>query len=72
MIVIKGPRGSRKTTKLVELSAKKGYPILISRDSQEKLLLSIAKELKVTIPDPILANNLQSSLAKKPMTLVVG
>lgn len=53
MQIVNLDRGRGKTYFLVKHSAKTGYPILCYTNTQAKYIKDIAKNLKLTIPEPI-------------------
>lgn len=52
-ICINLPRGCGKTVLLIRLSAKTGYPIVVSSTVEVERIKEIAKTLKLIIPSPV-------------------
>lgn len=50
--IIRGKRGSGKTKKLIELSAKNGGHIVCQNKQHSEYILNFAKELNLEIPKP--------------------
>ena len=62
MKIIKGERGSGKTTKLIEQSYIYGYKIVVATDMQKQSIQKKAEDMGLKIPSPItydeiIANN---------------
>lgn len=49
------PKQGGKTTDLLAMSAETGYPIVVKNRNEGRLLKKKAKELSLTIPEPITA-----------------
>lgn len=59
MEIIRGGRGSGKTTKLVAMAATHKYHIVCPSYAHVKHIENIAKELKLDIPKPITIHDLE-------------
>lgn len=53
MKIITGPRGSGKTTRLIEMSARTGYTIVEPNAWMVDVVKRLAKEKRMKIPEPI-------------------
>lgn len=50
---IVGGRGSGKTLRLIQLSSRTGYPILVKDQQRKNWVVALANKLEYKIPDPI-------------------
>lgn len=64
MKIIQGGRGSGKTYTLVQLSHLSGYPIMTRNRRSKKYIQTIAGQLGITIPEPIVFRSKQDTRSK--------
>lgn len=61
MKIIQGGRGSGKTYTLVQLSHLSGYPIMIRSRCNKEYIQTMADQLGLTIPEPIVFRSKQDA-----------
>ena len=64
MKIIQGGRGSGKTYTLVQLSHLSGYPIMTRSICNKKYIQTMADQLGLTIPEPIVFRSKQDTRGK--------
>lgn len=64
MKIIQGGRGSGKTYTLVQLSHLSGYPIMTRSICSKKYIQTMADQLGLTIPEPIVFRSKQDTRGK--------
>lgn len=64
MKIIQGGRGSGKTYTLVQLSHLSGYPIMTRSICNKKYIQTMADQLSLTIPEPIVFRSKQDTRGK--------
>lgn len=64
MKIIQGGRGSSKTYTLVQLSHLSGYPIMARSIRSKKYIQTMADQLGLTIPEPIVFRSKQDTRGK--------
>ncbi len=64
MKIIQGGRGSGKTYTLVQLSHLNGYPIMTRSRCSKKYIQTMADQLGLTIPEPIVFRSKQDTRGK--------
>lgn len=64
MKIIQGGRGSGKTYTLVQLSHLSGYPIMARSIRSKKYIQTMADQLGLTIPEPIVFRSKQDTRGK--------
>lgn len=64
MKIIQGGRGSGKTYTLVQLSHLSGYPIMTRSRCSKKYIQTMADQLGLTIPEPIVFRSKQDTRGK--------
>lgn len=58
------PRQGGKTTDLLSMSAETGYPIVVKNRNDSRLLKKRAKEISLTIPEPITTTQILNGKVK--------
>ena len=68
MKIIQGGRGSGKTYTLVQLSHLSGYPIMTRSRCSKEYIQTMADQLGITIPEPIVFRSKQDTRGKLLLT----
>jgi hypothetical protein len=71
MKIIRGGRQSGKTVLALKLSAETGHPIMVIGYFRKRLLMERAKDLGLTIPEPIVWRNRQEGLGHTDKRVII-
>lgn len=71
MVIIRGGRMSGKTTLAIKLSAKTGIPIMCMGFVGKRLLMERAKDLGLTIPEPVRWKNRQEGMSPTDNRVII-
>lgn len=71
MVIIRGGRMSGKTTLAIKLSAKTGIPIMCMGFMRPQLLKQRAKDLGLTIPEPVRWKNRQEGMSPTDNRVII-